>query len=158
MQLSGIIGIYIHVIYIFKWNGGLTRIKEDKKAIILFDGVCHFCNGAVQFIINRDRHAYFQFASLQSNAGRILLVNHPDLESLVLIEDGQYFTESTAVLRIARSLNGLWKIAYIFHVIPKTIRDPLYRYIARHRYRWFGKKQSCMIPSAEIRERFLSVD
>jgi len=139
-------------------EGGLTRIEEDKKAIILFDGVCHFCNGAVQFIIKRDRKAYFQFASLQSSAGRILLSDHPGMDSIVLIEDGQYFTESTAVLRIARNLDGIWKLAFIFQAIPKTFRDALYRYVAHYRYKWFGKSQTCMIPTEEMRKRFLGID
>lgn len=128
---------------------------QNKKAIILFDGICHFCNGAVQFIIKRDRRAYFQFASLQSSVAKSLLSNHPAKDSIVLIEDGQYYTESTAVLHIARNLDGLWKLVSIFFVLPKALRDPLYRFLARHRYQWFGQRQTCMVPTPEVKERFL---
>ena len=131
------------------------------QAVILFDGECNFCNGSVQFIIKRDRKAYFRFASLQSSVGKRLLAEFPELQridSIVLIENGQVFTESTAVLRIAGKLDGLWRTASIFLAIPARIRDPLYRYFARHRYRWFGREQSCMVPTPEIRNRFLSID
>jgi len=133
---------------------------QQNQAIILFDGVCHFCNGAVQFIIKRDRKGYFRFASLQSTFGKSLLVEHPELQntnSLVLIENGQYFSMSTAVLRIAKNLDGLWKFLYSLQIISPIFRDPLYRYFARHRYRWFGEEQVCKIPTAEMRERFLDL-
>lgn len=134
---------------------------DQRHFVILFDGVCNFCNGSVQFIIRRDRKGRFRFASLQSSAGKQLLARHrirEQADSIVLIENGSCFTESTAVLRIAGRMSGIWKIAAILLVIPKPIRDCLYRYFARNRYRWFGKQEACMIPTEETRKRFLSLD
>jgi predicted DCC family thiol-disulfide oxidoreductase YuxK len=135
--------------------------NKNETAIILFDGICNFCNGAVQFIIQRDRRGYFRFASLQSEAGRKLIAPYPHLQNLdtiVLVENGRVYSESTAILHIAKRLDGLWKAAYILLVVPAALRNPLYRYVARHRYRWFGKREACMIPTPEIRERFLSME
>ncbi|MCC2683720.1 MAG: thiol-disulfide oxidoreductase family protein [Paenibacillaceae bacterium] len=132
--------------------------EQPENAIILFDGICNFCNGAVQFIINRDRRGYFRFASLQSEAGQKLIAGHPrlhNLDSIILIENGSAYSESTAIMRIAKHLDGPWKAARTFLLVPSILRDPLYRYIARHRYRWFGKREACMIPTPEIRQRFL---
>lgn len=136
-------------------------MSDKGTAVILFDGVCNFCNGAVQFIIKRDRKAYFRFASLQSDVGKRLLADHPELQgidSIVLMEAGKCYIESAAALRIARHLDGLWRAAALLHAVPQGFRDPLYRFVARHRYRWFGKAPSCIIPTAEMRDRFLSVD
>lgn len=136
--------------------------RSDAKAIVLFDGVCNLCNGTVQFIIKRDRRGYFQFAPLQSPVGKTLLADRADLQnldSIVLIEDGQIFTESTAVLRIVRKLDGgLWRCSSVLLAVPKALRDPCYRFVARHRYRFFGRKASCMIPTAEMKSRFLPLD
>lgn len=135
--------------------------ESQQHSIILFDGVCNFCNSSVQFIIRRDRKGRFRFASLQSKAGRELLTRHhvPDrIDSIVLMDQGRCYTESTAVLRIAWRLGGMWRAAAILLAVPKPMRDPLYRYAARNRYRWFGKRQACMLPTADIRERFLSLD
>lgn len=132
-----------------------------KHAVILFDGVCNFCNRSVQFIIKRDRSGYFRFASQQSSAGSALLGAFPEAlgtDSIVLIEREKAYTESTAVLRIARRLDGLWKAAYLAIVIPRPLRDLFYRWFARRRYRWFGKQSSCMMPTPDMRERFLSTD
>nr|WP_259545673.1 thiol-disulfide oxidoreductase DCC family protein [Heyndrickxia oleronia] len=126
--------------------------------IILFDGVCNFCNGSVQFIIKRDQNKYFKFASLQSEVGAKLLMEYgvnSSLDSFVLIEDGKLYTKSEAALRVCRSLNGLWKWGYAFRIIPLPIRNLIYDIIAKNRYRWFGKRDSCMIPSKEDQERFL---
>jgi predicted DCC family thiol-disulfide oxidoreductase YuxK len=126
--------------------------------IILFDGLCNFCDSSVQFIIKRDPKGHFKFASLQSDTGKRLIKNFAiqnDLSSIVLIEDGKYYVKSTAVLRICSKLNGLWKVFTIFRVIPTPIRDYFYRVLASNRYRWFGQKESCTIPSPEIRTRFL---
>jgi predicted DCC family thiol-disulfide oxidoreductase YuxK len=129
-----------------------------KRSIILFDGVCNFCESSVQFIIKRDPVGHFQFASLQSETGERLLKqlevkNH--LESLVLIENRRYYKKSTAALKICKNLKGGWKLLYIFRIIPTPIRDFFYDWIAKNRYKWFGKKDSCMIPTTEIRNRFL---
>lgn len=127
--------------------------------MVLFDGVCNLCNGTVRFIARRDPGARFRFAALQSPIGRELLGVSalPDgaLETLVLLEEGRLFVRSTAALRIARRLSGLWPLAYGAIVIPRPIRDGVYRLIARHRYRLFGRQETCMIPSADLRSRFL---
>jgi predicted DCC family thiol-disulfide oxidoreductase YuxK len=129
------------------------------NSIILFDGVCNFCNGAVNFVIRNDRKGRFKFAPLQSETGNQLRAEHnigDDVDSIVLIEDGEAYTLSTAALRIARGLDGIWKLAYALIIIPKSIRDRVYRVIANNRYRWFGKKDACMVPTPDLRERFLS--
>jgi predicted DCC family thiol-disulfide oxidoreductase YuxK len=132
---------------------------ERNHPIVLFDGVCNLCSGSVQFILKRDPQARFRFASLQSEAGRSLMTEHglnPDaLSSVVVIEDGRAFQESSAALRIARHLPGAWKLLRVFAVIPRPIRDAVYRLIARNRYRWFGKTEACWLPTPELRARFL---
>ena len=128
------------------------------KRIILFDGVCNFCNWNIQFIIRHDPEARFLFAPLQSDAGQRLQQMHHisiDEDSIILFENGQYYTHSTAVVKIARQLSGMYPILYILIIIPKPIRDYLYRLIARNRYKWFGIRNRCMIPSNEERARFL---
>lgn len=126
---------------------------------LLFDGVCNLCSGSVQFILKRDTRGRFRFASLQSDAGRRLMTGHgldPEaLSSVVLIEDGRAYQESTAALRIARHLPGAWKLLRVFTVIPRPLRDAVYRLIARNRYRWFGKTETCWLPTPELRARFL---
>lgn len=128
------------------------------QKIILFDGVCNFCNESVQFIIKRDPEGVFVFASLQGEKGRELLKGNKipqEIDSLVLIEDGRYYTQSTAALRICRNLRGGWRLLQIFWLVPKPVRDGMYQFIARNRYKWFGKKESCERPSVDIRSRFL---
>ncbi|MEH7384164.1 thiol-disulfide oxidoreductase DCC family protein [Bacillus sp. JJ1521] len=126
--------------------------------IILFDGVCHFCNNSVQFILKRDSKQRYHFASLQSEAGKALLKKHhipEDINSFVLIEDGRYFTKSSAALRVCRNLKGVYKLLVIFKIVPAPIRDIFYHVIANNRYKWFGKQESCMLPPPEVRKRFL---
>jgi predicted DCC family thiol-disulfide oxidoreductase YuxK len=126
--------------------------------IILFDGLCNFCDNSVQFIIKRDPKGHYKFASLQSETGKRYIKKFglkDDLSSIVLIEDDKYFVKSTAVLRICRKLSGLWKVLTVFRVIPVPVRDYFYRILASNRYKWFGRKESCIIPSPEIRTRFL---
>jgi len=127
------------------------------ERIVLFDGVCNFCNSSVQFIINRDPSGKFQFASQQSEVGERLMAAHGvrGNDSIVYIENGQVFMKSTAALRIAKQLSGLWPACSIFTVIPLPIRNAVYNLIAKNRYRWFGKRESCMIPPPSIRKRFL---
>lgn len=128
------------------------------KRIVLFDGECNFCDASVQFIIKRDPKALFQFASLQSEVGEKLLKEYTvpeNTDSIVLIEEDMYYTDSTAALKIARNLSGFWQLFYGFIFIPKTLRDEVYRWIAKNRYKWFGKKQQCLLPTKEQRERFL---
>jgi predicted DCC family thiol-disulfide oxidoreductase YuxK len=128
-------------------------------AVILFDGICNFCNGAVNFVINRDRESYFKFAALQSAAGEELLekygIDKVETDSVVLIEDNEAYTHSSAALRIVRKLPGAWPILYGFIIVPKSIRDWAYKLFAKHRYRLFGRQDQCMIPTPEIRARFL---
>ncbi len=138
-----------------------TTKQTGDQAVILFDGVCNLCNGAVQFILRRDRAAYFRFASLQGQSGSALLAEHGqvnDLSSMVLIEDGQLYTKSDAALRICRHLGAAWPILTLLRVIPRPIRDLVYSFVANRRYRWFGQSQSCMLPSPEQRARFLEDD
>ena len=129
-------------------------------AIVLFDGVCNFCNGSVNFMIGHDTAGYFKFAPLQSETGRALLgkfgIDTTETDSIILVEDDKGYTHSTAALRIARKLDGLWGWFYIFRFVPRPIRDLFYRLFAKYRYRLFGKKDVCMMPTPELRERFLA--
>ncbi|NGQ97121.1 thiol-disulfide oxidoreductase DCC family protein [Brevibacillus sp. SYP-B805] len=130
-----------------------------QPSILLFDGVCNLCHQAVQFIIRRDPHGRIHFASLQSEAGRQLLERYhlPQtyLDSIVLVDDGKIYTQSTAALRIARKLHGWWPALYLLILVPRFIRDPFYRWVARNRYKWFGKREACLLPTPELRKRFL---
>lgn len=130
------------------------------SAVILFDGVCNFCNGSVNFIIERDPSGYFKFAPLQSEIGESLLAEHSIdkavTDSVVLIEDGKAYTHSTAALRVARRLDGAWKWFYAFVIVPRPLRDFFYKLFAKNRYKWFGKQDACMLPTPEIRARFLA--
>lgn len=127
--------------------------------IVLFDGVCNLCSGSVQFVLKRDPEARFRFASLQSEAGQTIQAEHgldPGvLSSVLLLEEGRLYRESDAALRIARHLPGAWKLLTVFKIIPRPIRDGMYRFIARNRYRWFGKAETCWLPTPELRGRFL---
>ncbi|RSK29222.1 thiol-disulfide oxidoreductase DCC family protein [Bacillus sp. HMF5848] len=127
--------------------------------IILFDGVCNLCEGIVQFIIRHDKKAVFRFASLQSNIGRSLLKKHnlpvDDLDSFVLIVNNQAYIKSTAALKLALWLGGGWRLAYVGIMLPSVIRNRMYDFVARNRYKWFGRKQACMMPTPEIKLRFL---
>jgi predicted DCC family thiol-disulfide oxidoreductase YuxK len=133
---------------------------NDQPSIILFDGVCNLCAWAVCFIIERDPQARFRFAPLQSDAGRQLLTKHAldrtCLDSFVLIEAGKAHIESSAALRVSRHLSGAWPAFYLFILMPRALRDPIYRFIAQHRYRWFGSADSCLMPTPELRARFLN--
>lgn len=130
------------------------------QSIVLFDGVCNFCNGSVNFIVERDSRNRFKFAPLQSEIGQKLLrdhgVNDPDLDSVVLIEDGKTFVRTTAALRVAKNLDGAWSWFAIFLAVPVGIRDFFYRLFAKYRYQLFGKTEACMMPTPELRARFLS--
>ena len=133
-------------------------LSEDQNPVILFDGMCNFCSNSVQFIINRDPSSKFRFASLQSETGKNLIakskIDNKNLDSIVLFENGTYYIKSTAVLKIASKLNALWPLFYFFIVIPAPLRDYFYDIVAKNRYKWFGKKEDCMVPNAEIKARF----
>jgi predicted DCC family thiol-disulfide oxidoreductase YuxK len=131
----------------------------ERSPILLFDGVCNLCNASVQFVIRHDKKRQFRFASLQSEQAQNLLIRFDlppkALDSVVLIDDGKAFTRSSAALEIARKLGGIWAVAYIFIVVPRPVRDAVYDWVARNRYRWFGKKEACMVPTPELKNRFI---
>jgi predicted DCC family thiol-disulfide oxidoreductase YuxK len=131
-----------------------------QHSIILFDGVCNLCNGAVQFIIKRDNKNQFLFASLQSEEGKQILEdnNFPanKSDSFLLVEDGKVYERSTAALRVLKNLSGLRSLLYGFIIVPKFIRDSVYNWIAKNRYQWFGRKDECMIPTPELKAKFLN--
>lgn len=127
--------------------------------IILFDGLCNLCNGAVQFVIKNDAEKKFLFTSLQSEAGQQLLKQYKlpaeNFNSFTLIQDGKVYVKSSGALKVAKQLTGPIKLLYVFIIVPAFIRDAVYNWIAKNRYKWFGKKESCMLPSPELKERFL---
>lgn len=131
----------------------------DTRLIILFDGVCNLCNAGIQSVIKKDKKKKFRFASLQGEKGQALLrefnLADNNLDSFVLIEGDKAYTRSTAALRIAKITGGFWKILYALIIFPRFIRDAVYNLVARNRYRWFGKKDECMVPTPELRDRFL---
>ncbi|AHM59593.1 hypothetical protein D770_06650 [Flammeovirgaceae bacterium 311] len=133
--------------------------RANGKAVVLFDGVCNLCNGAVDFIVRRDTRHKFMFASLQSEAGQELL-NHYGLpldayESMVLLKGGKLYQKSTAALEIASELPGGWSLMRIFKGVPAPLRNAIYSFIATNRYRFFGKKETCRLPTPDERSRFL---
>jgi predicted DCC family thiol-disulfide oxidoreductase YuxK len=126
--------------------------------IVLFDGVCNFCNGSVNFIIEHDKKGYFRFAPLQSEIGKEYIEKFglSELDSVILVEDEKVYTHSTAALKIARQLDGPWSWFYALIIIPRPVRDFFYKLFAKYRYRLFGKQDACMLPTPEIRSRFLT--
>lgn len=127
--------------------------------IILFDGICNFCDSSVQFIIKHDQAAYFQFASIQSDIGQALLAKYnvsENVDSVILIEHGKAYAESTAALRISRKLDGFWPICYLFTLVPPFLRNSVYRVVAKNRYRLFGQKKMCLLPTPSQQKRFLN--
>ena len=127
--------------------------------MILFDGICNVCNGFVDFVIARDPAAHFRFASLQSDAAHRLVTDvkteHPLPDSFVLVEDGRVFMRSDAAFRIARRLGFPWNLAYPLMVLPRPLRDWAYDIVARNRYRWFGTRETCRVPTPDLRRHFL---
>ncbi|MBN9350584.1 MAG: thiol-disulfide oxidoreductase DCC family protein [Chitinophagaceae bacterium] len=131
----------------------------EDKTIILFDGVCNLCNGFVNFVIRHDKRNQFMFAPLQSEIGDDLLKKFDvteKLSTIVLIEKNKLFNRSTAVLKIMKKLSAGWKWFYALIIIPKFIRDAFYKLIAKNRYHWFGRKEECMVPTSEIKSKFLN--
>jgi len=135
----------------------MNRTKD--KSIILFDGVWNLCNASVNFIIKNDEKQTFLFASLQSDAAKEILLQFSsrkiDFKSILLIKNGIIYDKSTAVLLITKQLSNYYKFLYGLIIIPAFMRDFVYNFIAKHRYNWFGKEESCMIPSASLKNRFL---
>ena len=133
---------------------------KDQHKIILFDGVCNLCNGAIQFIIKNDRKDVFRYAALQSAIGKKLLeernIDVAKIDSIILIEPGvAYYDKSDAALHIGKNLKGYGSISSILYLIPSGLRDIVYDFIARNRYKWYGKKEYCMIPTPELKTKFL---
>ena len=133
--------------------------NNNYTAVILFDGVCNFCNSSVHFIIKHDTKKHFRFAAIQSEFGKRSLkkynINSSKTDSIILIENQKAIIKSTAALRIALRLNKLYPLLYICILVPYFVRNWVYDFIARNRYKWFGKKEVCMIPSQEIRALFI---
>ncbi|MBT9546908.1 MAG: thiol-disulfide oxidoreductase DCC family protein [Candidatus Sericytochromatia bacterium] len=133
-------------------------MSDRPHAIVLFDGICNLCNSSVQFMIDHDPDAHLRFASLQSEVGQTLLAQHhlptQNFKSLILIEGDQIFARSTAALKIARYLQG-YRWLSLFLWVPAFLRNGVYDLIARNRYQWFGKSESCRIPTPELKSRFL---
>ena len=131
----------------------------ENPDILLFDGVCNLCNGAVNFIIDRDPKGHFKFAALQSDFGQEKLkelgFDQEDFDSLVLLSGGKVYKKSSAALRIAKKLSGLYPLLFVFIIIPPFIRHALYDLIARNRYKWFGKRETCRMPTPELKARFV---
>jgi predicted DCC family thiol-disulfide oxidoreductase YuxK len=132
---------------------------NDNHPIILFDGVCNLCNGAVNSVIRRDPKAQFRFAALQSDVGQKLLAHFrlstSDFDTFILVEGERYYSKSTAALRVIKGLGPCWSLLYVLIAVPRPVRDFVYRLIARNRYRLFGKQDSCMVPTPDIKARFL---
>ena len=129
------------------------------QPVILFDGICNFCNAIVNFIISQDKKNIFLFAALQSDAGKKLLeqykIDWKASDSFVVIENDKVYLKSNAALKLYNKLPWYWKWSQLFWIVPKFIRDWVYDVIAKNRYKWFGKKEECMVPTPELKERFL---
>jgi predicted DCC family thiol-disulfide oxidoreductase YuxK len=126
--------------------------------VVIFDGVCNLCTQSVKFILKHESEPRFQFSPLQSPAGSRILAEHgfsaANVATFVLVSEGKVYTRSAAALRIARHLRGAWPLLRFFGIVPRPLRDMLYDYIARNRYSWFGKTESCLVPTPELRARF----
>jgi predicted DCC family thiol-disulfide oxidoreductase YuxK len=131
----------------------------NEHPVILFDGVCNFCNGAINFVLKQDKKGIFRFAPLQSEAGQKLLQQYnlstENFESFILIDEGIVYKKSSASLRVMNKLPWYWKEVQLLKIVPSIFRDAIYDFIAKNRYKWFGKKDQCMVPSPELRSRFL---
>lgn len=138
----------------------MNNLPKNKK-IILFDGVCNLCDSAVQFVIKHDKNDIFRFVALQSELGQQILkhigINPINIDSVILYEPGiAYYYKSNAAIVIAKSLGGFWHLGTLFRIIPEGIRNQLYDYIAKNRYKWYGKKENCWIPTEELKSKFLN--
>lgn len=134
-------------------------MAEEANSIILFDGVCNLCNGFVQFVIKRDPESKFRFASLQGKSAQVILKNNIResalYDSVVFVSRGLAWQKSDAVLNILKEMGGLWKVLFVFKLMPRFLRDAVYDFIAANRYRLFGKRDNCMVPTTELKSRFL---
>lgn len=139
--------------------GWMSHEINTANPVIVFDGVCLLCNRWVQFVLRHDKQQQFLFAAMQSAAGQQLLMKHGlnphDPLSFLLVDESGGYVDTDAIIRILTRLGGMWKLATLIRIIPTVIRDAMYRVIARNRYRWFGKRASCMVPSPEVTNRFI---
>jgi len=130
----------------------------NERNLLIFDGVCELCNASVNFIIKRDKRKKFVFSPMQSQFALKTMEDYqiPGLanDTFILIKNGDIYLRSDAALEIARELNGLWFVFYAFKILPRALRDPLYDFIARNRYKLFGRRDQCMLPSSELKGRF----
>ena len=137
----------------------IEMTSTSGKYIVLFDGVCNLCNGMVQFVLKRDKKKQFLFGSLQGKTGQEYLRKYKipvnAFNSFMLIEGDKLYTRSTGALRLLKHMGGGWQLLYAFIIVPRFIRDAVYRLIAINRYKWFGKKDQCRVPTPQERERFL---
>ncbi|MFC7371467.1 thiol-disulfide oxidoreductase DCC family protein [Fictibacillus iocasae] len=137
----------------------MHETEHKERVVILFDGVCNMCNGAVQFMLKHERDHRLRFAAMQSETGAKLLASHGlpsnQMDSFVIIKDGVAYTKSDAAVQAASHLKYPWRIAVLGKAIPRGIRDMIYSYIAKNRYKWFGKKETCMLPSPGVKDRFI---
>lgn len=140
----------------------MSLIPQLHQPVLLFDGVCNLCNHVVQFVIKHDKKGMFKFASLQSPFGQTVLreLHMPAnvLHSVILVEKGKAYTKSTAALKVAKHLSGLWPVLYVFMLVPRFIRNALYDVIANNRYKWFGVKDECWVPTPQLKTRFFEGD
>lgn len=147
------------MIWMVPERGDIMPEIHTEHPVLLFDGVCNLCNSMVTFVIKRDQNATFKFASLQSEVGQTILLEHSlpldQFDSFYYVEGKKLYTKSTAALKVAKKLDGAWKLFYPLIIIPKPLRDIVYSFVAKNRYRWFGKKDECMLPNPEMKQRFL---
>jgi predicted DCC family thiol-disulfide oxidoreductase YuxK len=132
---------------------------NEQLQIVYFDGVCNLCEGTVQFLLKKNKKKNLLFASLQSDPGQKMLRQFElplnNFNSFVFVENGKLYQRSTGALRVTRHLQGLWPMLYAFIIVPPFIRNAVYDYVARNRYKWYGKKNECWLPTPEIKKRFL---
>ena len=137
----------------------MKKHSDHTFNVILFDGVCNFCNNSINFAIKRDKKNQLKFAAMQSTAGIQLMEQYglpvKDMQSFVFIENGVAHNRSTAALNVCKYLNAGWSLLFVFIIVPKFFRDGVYNFIAKNRYKWFGKQNECMVPTAAIRSKFL---
>ena len=137
----------------------MKKHSDHTFNVILFDGVCNFCNNSINFAIKRDKKNQLKFAAMQSTAGIQLMEQYglpvKDMQSFVFIENGVAHNRSTAALNVCKYLNAGWPLLFVFIIVPKFFRDGVYNFIAKNRYKWFGKQNECMVPTAAIRSKFL---
>jgi len=134
-------------------------IINNEQPIIFFDGICNLCNGSVQVILKIDKKNCFLFSSLQSEFAqqnlKHFLNENPNIDSVILLLNGKIYTKSEAAFEIIRQIGGFWKILLLFRIFPLSFRNFIYDFIGKNRYKWFGKKESCMLPKPEFKNRFL---